>query len=385
MYCCPPLSSVCSCRLLDVQGYHSRHGQSTQAAGVNGSGSNPQQHEPDAEAASAAQQATTSWPPDDVLSQRVRTLFTLLAQAVVLAETQGLLMPLPGEGLGLSERLLQLPASVDFIEAGASFFHPSLFQEDPEGPLEDLLCADEASGSENSSDEDAAAQQAYAAYSARGRGRGRRGRGRGRSRTSKAERLAAEAAAFGAVIPTAAQPAAAEEEGDEGGFGRRRVQRPNSRYADSILLPVAVQERGSHDGPSGGGASAHHAAPSKEQASEVRQCRGSCPQAIHSTLGLPACMHAWQQFKFTTMCKPLRLKCFRTWPPLPSWQCAFTRFGSWCCNPKSAPIHDQCCPCHMPSSACTRSKGKKHRRELLNRHVYQKCTACCKSLTCTVC
>lgn len=41
----------------------------------------------------------------------MRQLFTLLAQAVVLAESQGLLMPLPGEGLALTERLIQLPPS----------------------------------------------------------------------------------------------------------------------------------------------------------------------------------------------------------------------------------------------------------------------------------
>lgn len=80
------------------QGYHSGHRQTAAA------------DQPDDRQEPGAADGD-AWPSDEVLSQRVRQLFTLLAQAVVLAESQGLLMPLPGEGLALSERLLQLPPS----------------------------------------------------------------------------------------------------------------------------------------------------------------------------------------------------------------------------------------------------------------------------------
>ena len=177
-----------------------------------------------------------------MLHHRVRQLFTVLAQAVVLAESQGLLMPLPGEGLALTERLMQLPPSASYVAAGGSFFHEELWQEDEDGPLEELLWADDGygSGDGSSSGEEGTYAAAY------GRGRGRRGRGRGRGRrTSKAERLAAEAAAFGAMV-TPAQQAAADDEGDDGGGGRRR-HRPNSRYADHVLLPVAPAAHALHE------------------------------------------------------------------------------------------------------------------------------------------
>lgn len=90
---------LCHFPTLLPQGYHSRHRQSAAA------------DKPDDRQEPGAAADGDAWPSDEVLSQRVRHLFTLLAQAVVLAESQGLLMPLPGEGLALSERLLQLPPS----------------------------------------------------------------------------------------------------------------------------------------------------------------------------------------------------------------------------------------------------------------------------------
>lgn len=221
-----------------LQGYHARLGQNSAAQ---------QADDNDSKDAAAAAPAEDPWPSDDVLSGRTRQLFTLLAQAVVLAESQGLLMPLPGEGLALSERLLQLPPSAGHITAGEMLIDEILWQEEDQALLEELLCADE--GSEDDSDSEA--EDPYAAYNrGRGRGRGRRGRGRGRGRTSKAERLAAEAAAFGAMV-SSVQPAVGEDEGEEGG-GRRRVHKTNSRYADHVLIPVLVG-----DGHHGGGGGQH--------------------------------------------------------------------------------------------------------------------------------
>lgn len=267
---------LCHFPTLLPQGYHSRHRQSAAA------------DKPDDRQEPGAAADGDAWPSDEVLSQRVRHLFTLLAQAVVLAESQGLLMPLPGEGLALSERLLQLPPSAGdlvvnptsssgscccllltfwvmrgarcsicvcvcslyerrpqnpprttrplsthysqlfsplppvptptpppkhtvpphpsthtythtkgYVEAGETFFTDDLWEDDQDGPLEELLAADETS---DGSDADAAY---YATtYRGRGRGRGRWGgrRGRGRGRTPQAVRLAAEAAAFGAPV-----------------------------------------------------------------------------------------------------------------------------------------------------------------------------------------
>jgi hypothetical protein len=271
------------CMDVCVQGYHARYDQDAQAAADKaGSETHPQVQADHPQAAAAAGAADDSWPSDEVLSQRVRQLFTLLAQAVVLAESQGLLMPLPGEGLALTERLLQLPPSAGYVAAGASFFHESLWQEDEDAPLEDLLCADDGSDSSDS-DQDA---HGYAAYG-RGRGRGRRGRGRGRGRgrTSKAERLAAEAAAFGAMVMPAdkAAAAAAEDEGDEGGFGRRRVHRPNSRYADHVLIPVVAHEGGHQHG---GGGAAYHAGGSSHQSEVGGRLGGWVSGSVWSLLGV---------------------------------------------------------------------------------------------------
>jgi len=269
------------------QGCHPRSGQQDAAAPAPAPAPGSTPDKPEEAATSAGPSSGESWPADEALSQRVRQLCTLLTQAVVLAESQGLLLPLPSEGLALTERLLQLPPSAGYIDAAATFFDEALWQEEEEGLLEELLAADDDNGSGDESGDSEEEAAMYAAMYGRGRGRGRRGRGRGRGsrggRTSKAERLAAEAAAFGAMVTTA-QAAAADEEGDDGGGGRRRVHRPNSRYADHVLLPVAVHDSHGGGGAAGGGAggaagSHHHQAEDKVGRAFV--CSNSCELGIN--------------------------------------------------------------------------------------------------------